>query len=105
MIPVFALVAAIVAAVTDPSSGADLVLCGLAVAAFAVWAYVPGVPLLALSLAVIVPVVVAQRSGQLEPLMFDVSLLAFVIGRWAAVARGVRGARPARRALAGGRRA
>ena len=38
-------------------------------------------PLPALSLAVIVPAVVAQRSGQLEPLLFEVSLLAFVIGR------------------------
>jgi hypothetical protein len=32
------------------------------------------VPLLALSLAVIVPAVVAQHSGQLEPLLFEVSL-------------------------------
>jgi signal transduction histidine kinase len=31
---------------------------------------------------VVVPVVVAQRSGELEPLFFDVSLLAFVLGRW-----------------------
>jgi signal transduction histidine kinase len=39
------------------------------------------VPLLVLSLTVIVPAVAAQRSGQLEPLLFEVSLLAFVIGR------------------------
>jgi signal transduction histidine kinase len=32
---------------------------------------------------VVVPVVVAQRSGQLEPLLFEVSLLGFVMGRWA----------------------
>jgi signal transduction histidine kinase len=81
LIPVFALAVAIVAAVTDPSSAADLTLAALAVGAFAMWTYVPGVPLPALSLAVIVPVVVAQRSGQLEPLLFEVSLLAFVIGR------------------------
>jgi len=81
LIVAFALAAAIIAAVTDPSSGADLVLCGLAAAPFLVWTYVPGVPLLALSLAVIVPAVVAQRSGELEPLLFEVSLLAFVIGR------------------------
>jgi signal transduction histidine kinase len=81
LIPVFALVVAIVAAVTDPSSPADLILAGLAVSAFVVWTYVPGVPLLALSLAVVVPVVVAQRSGQVEPLLFEVSLLGFVIGR------------------------
>jgi signal transduction histidine kinase len=48
-----------------------------------VWSYVPGVPLPALSLAVVVPVVVAQREGQLEPLLFEASLLAFVVGRWA----------------------
>ncbi len=81
LIPVFALGAAVIAAVADPSAGADLVLCGLAAAPFLVWAFVPGVPLPALSIAVIVPAVVAQRSGQLEPLLFEVSLLAFVIGR------------------------
>jgi signal transduction histidine kinase len=31
---------------------------------------------------VIVPVVVAQRSGELEPLMFETVLLAFVVARW-----------------------
>jgi signal transduction histidine kinase len=81
LIPVFAVGAAIIAVVADPSSGADLVLCGLAAVPFVVWMYVPGVPLLALSLAVIVPAVAAQRSGQLEPLLFEVSLLGFVIGR------------------------
>jgi signal transduction histidine kinase len=83
LIPVFALTVAAVAAITDPSSAADLILAGLAVGAFVAWAYVPRVSLLALSLAVVVPVVVAQRSGQLEPLLFEVSLLGFVIGRWA----------------------
>ena len=83
MVPVFALVVAILAAATDPSSSADLILAALAVGAFAAWAYVPNVPLSATSLAVLVPVVVAQRSGQLEPLLFEVSLLGFVVGRWA----------------------
>jgi signal transduction histidine kinase len=80
---VFALAVAIVAAVTDPASSADLVFAALVVGAFAVWAYVPGVPLWALSLAVVMPVVVAQRSGELEPLLFNVSVLGFIIGRWA----------------------
>jgi hypothetical protein len=31
----------------------------------------------------ICPVTVAQRSGQLEPLLFEVVLLAFVVGSWA----------------------
>jgi signal transduction histidine kinase len=81
VVAVFALVVAIVAGVTDPSSAADLLLAALAVGAFAFWAYVPNVPLWAVSVAVVVPVVIAQRSGQLEPLMFEVSLLGFLIGR------------------------
>jgi signal transduction histidine kinase len=84
VIPIFALVVAIVAVVTDPSSAADLPLAALAVGAFVVWSYVPGVPLPLLSLAVLGPVVLAQRAGQLEPLLFEASLLAFVVGRWAA---------------------
>ena len=84
LIPAFALAVSVFAAVTDPSPGADLVLCGLSAAPFFVWTYRPGLPLLALSLAVLVPVVVAQRSGQLEPLMFEASLLTFVVARAAA---------------------
>jgi signal transduction histidine kinase len=83
LLPVFALAVAILAALTDPSSAADLLLAALAVGAFAAWAYLPNVPLWALSVAVLVPVVVAQRTGQLEPLMFEVSLLGFVVGAWA----------------------
>jgi signal transduction histidine kinase len=83
LVPVFALAIAIVAAVTDPSSAADLVLAALAVGAFAVWAYVPNLPLTVLTLAVLPPVVAAQRTGQLEPLLFEVSLLAFIVGFWA----------------------
>jgi signal transduction histidine kinase len=84
LVPPFALLVAIVAIVTDPSGSAvDLILAAVAVASFAVWAFVPSVPLWAMSLAVLCPVVVAQRSGQLEPLLFDASVLGFVIGRWA----------------------
>ncbi len=83
LVPVGALGVAVAAAVGNPSSAADLVLAAVAVGAFAVWAYVPGVPLSALSLAVLVPVVVAQRSGQLEPLFFEACLLAFVAAGWA----------------------
>jgi signal transduction histidine kinase len=81
LIPAFAIAVAVVAAVADVSSAADLVLCALAAAPFVLWTYRPGLPLLALSLAVIVPAVAAQRSGQLEPLLFEVSLLAFVVAR------------------------
>jgi signal transduction histidine kinase len=81
LIPAFAVAVAVVAAVADVSSAADLVLCALAAAPFVLWTYRRGLPLLALSLAVIVPAVAAQRSGQLEPLLFEVSLLAFVVAR------------------------
>jgi signal transduction histidine kinase len=78
----FALAVALFAAVADPSSGADVVLALLPVVAFAVWAFVPRVPLSSVAIGVLVPVVVAQRSGALEPLFFEVSLLAFVVARW-----------------------
>jgi signal transduction histidine kinase len=83
LVPPFALGVGIVAAVTDPSSAADLILVAVPVAAFGLWAYLPRLPLWATSVAVLVPVVLAQRSGQLEPLLFDASLLGFVVGRWA----------------------
>jgi hypothetical protein len=83
LVPVFALAVAIVAAITDPSSMSEVALAAIPVAAFAVWAYVPGVSLVATSVVVLIPVVVAQRSGQLEPLLFDASLLAFVVARYA----------------------
>jgi signal transduction histidine kinase len=84
LVPVFSLAVAVVAVVTEPSLAAiDLVLAALPIAAFAGWAYLRTVPLWLLSLVVLVPVVVAQRSGELEPLLFDASLLAFVVGYWA----------------------
>ena len=83
LIPLFALAVAVVAAILDTSSSAaDLALAAVPVVAFGAWAYVPRLPLAAVSFAVVTPVVVAQRSGALEPLLFEVSLLAFVVGRW-----------------------
>jgi signal transduction histidine kinase len=83
LVPLFALAVALVAVGTEPSSSsADLLLVGLPVVAFGLWAYLPGVPLPALALAVIVPVAAAQRSGELEPLLFELSVLAFVVARW-----------------------
>jgi signal transduction histidine kinase len=81
-VPVVALAVAVVAAITQPSSPIDVLLAAVPVAAFAVWAFVPTTPLLALSVAVIAPVVLAQRTGELEPLMFEASVLAFVVGLW-----------------------
>jgi signal transduction histidine kinase len=82
LIPVIALAAAVLAAVTDPSWTLDLLLAAVPVAAFALWTFRSDVSLAILAIAVIVPVVAAQRSGQLEPLFFEVSLLAFVVARW-----------------------
>jgi signal transduction histidine kinase len=82
LVPIVALVVAVVAAITQPSSPIDILLAAVPVAAFAVWAFVPSTPLLALSVAVIAPVVLAQRTGELEPLMFEASVLAFVVGLW-----------------------
>jgi signal transduction histidine kinase len=83
LVPCFAFAVAVVAAFNGPASVGNFVLLGLPVVFFLIWAYVPGVPLWALSIAVLVPVVAAQRSGSFEPLLFDLSLLAFVVGRWA----------------------
>jgi hypothetical protein len=63
------LVAAVVAAITDPSSAGDLLLAAIAVGAFVAWAVAPRVPLWALSAAVIIPVAVAQHDGGLEPVL------------------------------------
>ena len=83
LVPLFALAVALVAVGTEPSSSSgDLVLVALPVVAFGLWAYLPGVPLPALAFAVIVPVAAAQRSGELEPLLFELSVLAFVVARW-----------------------
>jgi signal transduction histidine kinase len=82
VLPFFSLAFALVAAVTQPSSAGDLVLAAVPVAAWSLWAFARNVPLAAVSVAVVVPVVLAQRTGQLEPVMFNVSLLAFAAARW-----------------------
>ena len=73
---------ALVAVTTQPSSAADIALTGVPVVAWSLWAFTGRLPLAAASLAIVVPVVVAQRSGELEPVMFNVSLLAFAAARW-----------------------
>jgi len=82
VVPFFSLAFGLVAAITQPSSAPDIVLAAVPVAAFGLWAFAPNVPLAAVSVGVVVPVVVAQRSGQLEPVMFNVALLAFAAARW-----------------------
>jgi signal transduction histidine kinase len=82
LVPVAAAAVALVAILTQPSTVPDLLLALVPVIAFAVWALAPTTPLLTLAISVIVPVVIVQRSGELEPLMFEASLLAFVVGLW-----------------------
>jgi signal transduction histidine kinase len=82
IVPAFALAVAVLAIVTNPGTGLDFVLAAVPVVAFGVWAYFPRVPLLALSVVVVAAVVASQRNGEVEPLMFDISLLAFVVARW-----------------------
>jgi signal transduction histidine kinase len=84
LIGVFAIVVAVVAAVADPGSPGEVVLGAVAAGALALWAALPATPLVPVSIVVVVAVVLAQRSGGLEPLMFEASLLAFVVGRWSA---------------------
>jgi signal transduction histidine kinase len=80
--PFFSLAFALVAATTQPSSAGDIALTGVPVAAWSLWAFARNVPLAAVSVAIVVPVIVAQRSGELEPVMFNASLLAFAGARW-----------------------
>jgi signal transduction histidine kinase len=79
---VFSLAFALVAAITQPSSAGDLVLAAVPVLAFGVWAFTPRTPLAAVSAFVVVPTIVAQRSGDLEPVMFNACLLSFAAARW-----------------------
>jgi signal transduction histidine kinase len=82
IVPLFSLAFGVVAAITQPSSAADLALTAVPVAAWSLWAFARNVPLAAVSVAIVVPVVVAQRSGELEPVMFNIVLLAFAAARW-----------------------
>jgi signal transduction histidine kinase len=82
VLPFFSLAFALVAAITQPSSAADIALTAVPVAAWSLWAFARNVSLAAVAVAIVVPVVVAQRSGELEPAMFNVVLLAFAAARW-----------------------
>jgi signal transduction histidine kinase len=82
VLPLFSLAFGLVAVVTQPSLPADNALTVVPVVAWSLWAFTRSVPLAPASLAIVVPVIVAQRSGELEPVMFNVSLLAFAAARW-----------------------
>ena len=82
LVPPLALVVAVVAAVADPGSAASLVLAAVPVLAFAAWAWLPRVPIPLVTVVVVAAVVLATRAGRMEPLLFEISVLAFVIGAW-----------------------
>ena len=92
--PVAAALAALFAVVTDPGTPAENLVAGAAVVPFVLWAWRPHVmPTVALVALVGAAELGAQRSGELEPLMFLVSIAAVVVGawepsRWAAVTAG-----------------
>lgn len=82
VLPFFSLAFALVAAITQPSAASDIALTAVPIAAWSLWVFAPSVPLAAVALVIVVPVVVVQRSGELEPVMFNVALLAFAAARW-----------------------
>lgn len=82
VVPIIAVAVAVVAALVSPSTAAELLLMAIPPAALAVWTYVPRVPLPAVAVAVLVPVVAVQHSGHHEPIMFEASLLAFIAACW-----------------------
>jgi signal transduction histidine kinase len=82
IVPIVAVAVAVVAALVDPSTPGELLLMAIPPAALAAWTFLPRAPLPAVAIAVLVPVVAVQHSGYHEPIMFEASLLAFVVGCW-----------------------
>jgi signal transduction histidine kinase len=82
IVPIVAVAVAVVAALVDPSTPGELLLMAIPPAALAAWTFLPRAPLAAVAIAVLVPVVAVQHSGYHEPIMFEASLLAFVVGCW-----------------------
>jgi signal transduction histidine kinase len=82
LVPLFAFAVAIVAALTDPSTAGELFLMAIPPTALTAWAYEPRLPLPVVAVAVLLPVVAVQHSGHHEVIMFEASLLAFVVACW-----------------------
>lgn len=78
-VPVLAAGVGVLAISSDPGSVSDVGQVGVAVAMFAGWAVWPRLPTLVLAAGVLVPVVLAVRSGAVEPALFLVSLLMMVV--------------------------
>jgi signal transduction histidine kinase len=82
IVPVLAVAVAVVAALVDSSAPGELLLMAIPPVALAAWTYLPRIPLPVVAIAVLVPVVAVQHSGHHEPIMFEVSVLAFVVACW-----------------------
>jgi signal transduction histidine kinase len=82
IVPIVAIAVAVVAALVDPSTVGELLLMAIPPAALAAWTFLPRVPLPMVAVAVLVPMVAVQHSGHHEPIMFEASLIAFVVACW-----------------------
>jgi signal transduction histidine kinase len=82
IVPIVAVAVAVVAALVDSSTAGELLLMAIPPAALAAWTLLPRVPLPVVAVAVLAPVIAVQHSGHHEPIMFEVSLLAFVVACW-----------------------
>lgn len=80
--PLLAAGIVVVAAFSDPSGWWQVALLVPAAAVMALWARWPRLHPLALTVGVLVPVVIAQLPGALEPAMFLISLLAVAVAGW-----------------------
>jgi len=82
-VPVLAAIVAVFALVTDQGTPAESLVAGAAVVPFALWAWHPErVPTLTLVVLVAALQFAAQRSGDLEPLLFLVAIAAAIVGSW-----------------------
>jgi signal transduction histidine kinase len=82
IVPIVAVAVALVAALVDSSTAGELLLMAIPPVALAAWTYRPRVPLPLVAIAVLAPVVAVQHSGHHEPIMFEASLIGFVVGCW-----------------------
>lgn len=72
----------VLAQVSDPAGWGELALLVVAAGVLICWVRWSRLPTLVLTVGVLVPVILAQRTGELEPAMFLVSLLALAVAGW-----------------------
>ncbi|MDF2733351.1 MAG: integral rane sensor signal transduction histidine kinase [Desertimonas sp.] len=82
-VPVLATLVALFALVSNPGTPTENLVAGAAVVPFVLWAWRPPmVPTLALVVIVAAAQFAAQRSGDLEPLLFLVAIASAIVGSW-----------------------